>query len=359
MLEFDFRVRVGNFDLQARGRQTSPQMGLFGPTGCGKTMLLNCLAGLVRPQSGAILLDGQPLFDSATRRHVPPYRPATGYVFQDGRLSGHVTVRANIECGRRRNAQDPDLAELTEALDLGGLLDRPPDTLSGGERHRVVLARALAAATTLLLLDEPLASIDEASRLRILSYLARTYELWQVPFIYVSHSLTEILLLTHTSWQMCRGRIARSLRPQELPVGPPRGVDPILNVIAGTAKHVPAHTGYALVSCGGIGLKAPNDGLRVGDIVTVALPARDLMLSLSSPQGLSARNTLAATVCRLEQDGHVLCAVAEVRGNQLIVELTEDAGCELHLRSGRAVYVVVKSHSITVTRMKEKQQHGE
>ncbi len=349
MLEFDFKAKVGDFELEACGRQTSPRMGLFGPSGSGKTTLLHCLAGLLRPSAGYISLDGEILLDSATGRNVPPHRRAIACVFQDGRLFPHMTVRANVEYGRQREAKGPGVAELVDVLDLKGLLDRAPSSLSGGERQRVALARALAVAPRLLLLDEPLASIDETSKLRILPYLNRIYELWRVPFVYVSHSLTEILFLTGTTWQMSRGRIVRAAHPRDLLAGSSHEVDPILNIWGGTVKEVPRGTGYAAVSCGGRILKVPNNGLRVGDSVTVALPARDLMLSLSSPRGLSARNVFPARIKYLEQNGRALWAIAETGSNELVVKLTEDAGRELRLGPGIPVYVVFKSHSVTVT----------
>lgn len=349
MLEFDFKVSVGAFDLTACGRQVTPRMGLFGPSGGGKTTLLNCLAGLVRPQSGHITMDGQVLFDAAANRHVPAHRRAIGYVFQDGRLFGHMSVRANIEYGRQRRTRAPSLSELRDVLDLDDFLERRPDTLSGGEKQRVVLARALAAGPRLLLLDEPLASLDEASRLRILPYLARIYEAWHVPFVYVSHSLTEIIAMAEMSWQMSAGRIARTARSRELLTDSSQGLEPVLNILSGTVGEIPDHTGYAVVACGGVQLRVPDDGLHVGDAVTVALPARDLMLSLSSPEGLSARNIVPATIRELEQNGHALWVTVEAGENELIVELTEEAGRELGLRLGMPVYVVVKSHSVRVT----------
>ena len=357
MLEFNFKVRLGTFHLHARGQQTAPRMGLFGPSGCGKTTLLNCLAGLLRPYEGFISFGGQALFDSSKGRHVPAHRRAVSYVFQEGRLFPHMTVRANIEYGRRRRAKEPTLAELCEVLNLKNLLQREPETLSAGERQRVALARALAAGPRLLLLDEPLPSLDEASRLRILPYLMQVYETWNVPFVYVSHTLTEILFLTEMSWQMSRGQIERCVRARGLLSLSPHAVDPILNILTGTVRAVPPHAGYAVVSCNSQTLKVPNNGLCSGDDVAVALPARDLMLSLLPPQGLSARNVFAATIRHMEQNGHVLWVIAEAGGNELVVELTEEAGRELRLRPGLPVQVIIKSHSITVTVLKREAPH--
>jgi molybdate transport system ATP-binding protein len=357
MLEFDFKARVGTFHLHAQGRQRAPRMGLFGPSGCGKTTLLNCLAGLVRPYEGFISFDGQVVFDASTKRHVPSYRRAIGYVFQEGRLFPHMTVRGNIEYGRRRGANGPNLAEVSEVLNLQNLLERAPETLSAGERQRVALARALAAGPKLLLLDEPLPSLDEPARLRILPYLMEVYEKWRLPFVYVSHTLTEILFLAEMSWQMSRGQIERCVHPRGLLAGSSHAVDPVLNILTGIVREVPPHTGYAVVACGSQRLKAPDEGFCCGDAVAVALPARDLMLSLSPPQGLSARNVFPASIRHMEQNGNVLWVIAEAGDNELVVELTEEAGRELNLRPGLPVYVIVKSHSITVRSLKRKGSH--
>ena len=346
MLEFEFKARVGDFELHAAGRQSVPRMGLFGPAGCGKSTLLNCLAGLVQPYEGFISLNGRRLFDAAAGRRTRPHRRGIGYVFQTGRLFPHMNVRANLEYGRGRSPAPP-LDELIDVLNLSGLLDRSPATLSGGEGQRVALARSLAAGPRLLLLDEPLASNDVATKLRILPYLQRAYDTWSIPFIYVSHSVSEVLFLTERSWQMSRGRIDRLVHPRELLVRTSGAAEPALNILTGIIEQIPAGTGYAVASCRGLTLKVPSHGLLCGDRVALALPARDLMLSTTFPRGLSARNILPARISDLTMGDGVCWVVAEVGDNQLVVELTPDAGSELDLRPGREVFLVTKTHSIT------------
>ena len=349
MLEFDLVANVPGFELHARSRQTSSRMGLTGPSGCGKTTLLNCLAGLLHPQEGAIKLNGQTLFDSAAGVWVPPHKRGIGYVFQEDRLFPHQTVRANIEYGRQRHRQGPSPSELSDVLDLAGLLERQPGALSGGERQRVALARALAAGPKLLLLDEPLVSVDEAARLRILTYLRDVYDEWRVPFVYVSHTLSEVLYLTEAAWHMADGRITQTADPRDLVARSSIALGPILNIFSGVVAERREHTGYVMVQCGRQLLKVPEEGLHVGRAVTVALPARDLMLSLAKPQGISARNSFAGDITRLEQNGRALWVTVESAGNAFVVELTEDAGGELQLKRGMNVHVVVKVHSIRVS----------
>ena len=355
MLEFDIEARVGPFRLQACGTQAVPNMGLFGPSGCGKTTLLNCLSGLLRPEKGFIRLNGRTLFDSAAKHSVRPHRRAIGYVFQDGRLFPHMSVRANIEYGRRRGANGPALGELSMALNLDDLLDRMPGRLSGGERQRVALARALATGPDLLLLDEPLASVDEGARLRILAYLKRAYAAWHVPFVYVSHSLTEILFLTDTTWQMTPGKIVRSVHPSQLVHGLAHTANPILNILTGTVRKTPEHKGYAVVRSGDHEFKVPGSDLCLGDSVAMALPARDVIVAMSRPQGISARNVLPGTITRMQQNGRALWVTAEAGRNQLLVELTQGAGRDLGLCPGMLVHLVAKTHSFSVTSVKERQ----
>ena len=358
MLEFDFIVRLGNFQMRAKSAQTASRMGLFGASGCGKTTLLNCLSGLLRPHEGYISLDGRRVFDSAARICVRPHRRAVGYVFQENRLFPHMTVADNIQYGRRGHQRGPSLGELTEVLGLDGLLDRLPASLSGGQSQRVALARALAAGPHLLLLDEPLASVDGPGRLAIMTYLKYAYEQWHVPFVYVSHSLSEVMFLCERTWHMEMGRIARIAHPRDLLAGSNGELDPILNVLRGVVSDRPEHTGYALVRCGEQELKVPGEGLHVGQTVTLGVPARDLILSLSRPTGISARNTFPATIQRTEQNGHALWITVEAKGNKFVAELTEDAGRQLDLHVGLDVHVVAKAHSIAVTPIRERQDHG-
>ncbi len=353
MLEFDFKVKAGDFHLSAGSSQDAARMGLFGPSGCGKTTLLNCLAGLLRPHEGHISLNGRTLFDARAKVHVPPHKRAIGYVFQDGRLFPHMTVRENIEYGRRGTSAGPGLAELSDVLDLSALLERCPKDLSGGERQRVALARALAAGPELLLLDEPLESVDQDARLRILTYVKDTYEKWQLPFVYVSHSLSEVMFLAAKVWDMQRGQITRTVPPADLLARSNSRLDPVSNIVSGVVADIPSRLGRAAVRCREQLLNVPSEGLCMGDAVTVALPARDIILASSPPHGLSARNVFPATIRRLEGCGGVLWVTVEAGGNEFIAELTEGAGREMELRPGLTVHVVIKAHSITVSSMKK------
>ena len=195
MLVVDVEKKLGDFSLNALFAGESGATVLFGPSGAGKTSIINMIAGLLKPDRGRIVLDGEVLFDDAARINVPAWRRRVGIVFQDGRLFPHFNVRRNLNYGRwmSGHASDPDaFAHIIELLDIGPLLDRRPGKLSGGERQRVAVGRALLMRPRLLLLDEPLASLDAGRKQEILPYLERLRDEARVPMIYVSHDAAEV-----------------------------------------------------------------------------------------------------------------------------------------------------------------------
>lgn len=195
MLNVDLDKRLGDFSLSAAFQGDGGVTALFGPSGAGKTTVVNMIAGLVRPDRGRIAIGGEVLFDSAARIDVPVHRRHIGYVFQDGRLFPHLSVRHNLDYGRWMNGHPRDeaaLRRITGLLDIDALLDRRPGGLSGGERQRVALGRALLAQPRLLLLDEPMASLDAARKREILPYFARLRDETRLPMIYVSHDAGEV-----------------------------------------------------------------------------------------------------------------------------------------------------------------------
>ncbi len=190
MLRVDITKQLGEFTLAASFTSEGRVTGLFGASGSGKTSLINTIAGLVRPDRGSIVIDGETVDDTSAGIHVPTWRRRIGYVFQDARLFPHLDIRHNLDYGRRMNrlAEDPaQHKRVVELLDIGALLDRRPGKLSGGERQRVALGRALLSKPRLLLLDEPLGALDESRKLEILPYLVRLRDEAGVPMVYVSH----------------------------------------------------------------------------------------------------------------------------------------------------------------------------
>ena len=211
MLFLDVEKRLGDFRLAARFETEARVTALFGPSGAGKTTIINMIAGLVAPDRGRIMYHGKLLFDAAGKVNLPPYRRRFGYVFQDGRLFPHLTVRGNLEYGRRmyRLKRDPgELERIVAMLDIAHLADRRPGKLSGGERQRVAIGRALLMRPQLLLLDEPLASLDAARKAEIMPYLERLRDEAQVPMIYVTHQAEDARRLASMVVRVEAGRVA-------------------------------------------------------------------------------------------------------------------------------------------------------
>jgi molybdate transport system ATP-binding protein len=210
MLKVDVQKQLGEFSLEASFASEGRVTGLFGASGAGKTSLVNMIAGLLRPDRGTIVIDGEIVDDTAAGIHVPTYRRRIGYVFQDARLFPHLNVAQNLDYGRRMNGLASDPAQhkrIIDLLDIGALLDRRPGKLSGGERQRVALGRALLAKPRLLLLDEPLGALDEARKLEILPYLVRLRDEANIPMVYVSHDVAELRQLATQIVMLKQGKV--------------------------------------------------------------------------------------------------------------------------------------------------------
>ena len=210
MLSVDLEYRRGSFELRARADLDSRVTGICGPSGCGKSTLLSLVAGLLRPDRGRLVLDGDVLVDTLTGVFVPAWQRHCALVFQDGQLFPHLTTRQNLLYGysrRRPPERRFELSEVVELLEIGGLLDRRPAQLSGGERQRVALGRFLLYSPRVLLLDEPLASLDERLKQQILPFLSRVRDETGIPMLYVSHVNTEVDFLADRTLRMEAGRL--------------------------------------------------------------------------------------------------------------------------------------------------------
>jgi molybdate transport system ATP-binding protein len=222
MLAVDVEKKFGRFTVAARFESSSGVTALFGPSGAGKTTIVNMIAGLVEPDRGRIALGDDVLFDSAMRINVPPARRRIGYVFQEGRLFPHLSVRHNLDYGRRMNGLPRDRAAMERVvtmLEIEHLLSRRPGRLSGGERQRVAVGRALLMKPALLLLDEPLASLDAARKREILPYLERLRDEAKVPMVYVSHQAAEVRRIVKSVVKLDGGRVVATGGVELLDIG--------------------------------------------------------------------------------------------------------------------------------------------
>ncbi len=213
MLTVDVEKQLGEFALHAVFESRGGVTALFGPSGAGKTSVINMIAGLLKPDRGRVVLDGDVLFDDGACVNVPAWRRRIGCVFQEGRLFPHLSVRHNLDYGRWVAGQSTDLqafAHVVDLLDIGPLLDRRPGKLSGGERQRVAVGRALLMRPRFLLLDEPLGSLDAARKGEILPYLERLRDEHSAPMIYVSHDAAEVRRIASCVVLMKAGRVVAS-----------------------------------------------------------------------------------------------------------------------------------------------------
>jgi len=341
------RKRPG-FSLEATFAAPTPGViALFGRSGSGKTTLVNIISGLSAPDAGDIRLDEDVLTD------VPVERRRIGYVFQDARLFPHLNVTGNLRYGETRARTAPQVIGFDEVVTLLGLtqfLQRRPRELSGGERARVALGRALLSQPRLLLLDEPLASLDLARREEVLPYLEALRDHLAIPMVYVSHQFDEVLrLATHVvlleaGKVLAQGPVNEvSLRPElQSVVGP----DLVGAVLEGVVVRLDCDTGSADLAVGRGTLQVSLRDVPVGSRVRLQLLARDVILATQPVQGLSVRNALASTVTAISNDdyGAVLVRL-DVGGETVLARITQDAQRTLNMRPGDAVWTIVKAVS--------------
>ncbi|MBT5050791.1 MAG: molybdenum ABC transporter ATP-binding protein [Rhodospirillaceae bacterium] len=358
MIRIDVTRQLGAFSLETRFEsETAGITALFGRSGAGKTSIVNMLAGLLRPDRGHIDIDGTVLFDSEKGIDLRPEKRRLGYVFQQSRLFPHYSVRRNLEYGKRRiPASERRVAvdDVVEVLGIAPLLERRPGALSGGERQRVALGRALLASPKLLLMDEPLASLDAARKQEILSFIERLRDHFAVPIIYVSHSMDEIIRLADTLVLVDGGQVA-AVGPVEeltsrLDLRPLTGRYEAGSVIAATvAGHDPIFNLTEVRFAGGT-FHLPRIDNPVGATVRVRIRARDVSLSLTRPEGVSELNIFKGRIMEIDQSAaSSQDTQIDIRvdiGVPLWVRVTRRALHDLALQEGSEVYTLVKSTSI-------------
>jgi len=354
VLEVSIARQLAGFRLDATFTAPTPGViALFGRSGSGKSSLTNVIAGLLAPDSGTVCLDGEMLTDVRRGLTVPVERRRIGYVFQDARLFPHLSVAGNLRYGERRRRDAPTLIgfdEVVELLGLARLLERRPWQLSGGERQRVSLGRALLSQPRLLLLDEPLASLDVARREEVLPYLVALRDRLSMPMVYVSHQFDEVLRLATHLVLLEAGRVVAEGPVEEMSLYPELqsviGPDLVGAVVDGLVTRVNADTGSAELAVGTGTLQVSLREVALGARVRLQLLARDIILATQPVQGLSVRNALASTVIAISDDvfGAVLVRV-DVGGAIVLARITQDARRALNLRPGDAVWTLVKAVS--------------
>ena len=346
--------RQGAFALSARFETPGGVTALFGRSGSGKTTLVNAIGGLLRPDRGRVALGDTVLLDTERGLFVPRHRRRIGIVFQEGRLFPHLSVRQNLLFGRwfaPRDEEGVDVGMVVDLLGIGPLLGRRPAGLSGGEKQRVAIGRALLSKPRLLLMDEPLAALDDQRKAEILPYIERLRDEAGVPIVYVSHSVAEVARLADTLVVLEEGRVTAAgpaadmlARLNVAPLAEARDAGAVLDARVAAQDE---HFGLTTLTTAAGTLRVPRIALSVGAMLRVQVPARDVMLSLGAPSRSSALNVLPAVVVEILPAGDAAGPAAALRldcnGVALLARVTRLSVVEMGLAPGVPVFAAIKS----------------
>ncbi|WP_282152386.1 molybdenum ABC transporter ATP-binding protein [Ruegeria atlantica] len=322
---------------------------LFGRSGSGKTTIVNAVAGLVKPMAGRVAVDEWELFDTAQGLWLPPHKRRLGYIFQEGRLFPHLTVHQNLFYGKwfaPKGARRENPDKVIEMLGIGHLLNRRPSGLSGGEKQRVAIGRALLASPRLILADEPLAALDDARKAEILPYFERLRDEVSVPILYVTHSAAEVARLATSVVALQEGKVLRHGPASEVLADPsvaPAGVRAVGAVLQ--VRVVKHHSdGLTELDAGGSSLFLPRVPLQIAEELRIRIPAQEVILSSKRPEGLSALNVLEGTVDTIRA-GEGPGAIVSVRtpAGSVLARVTRRSVEALGLEPGKPCFAVIKT----------------
>ncbi len=353
MIECDFQRTQGDFNLNVKCHLDAPVTGLFGASGAGKSTLLNMIAGLVKPHSGKLMIDGEILFDSDKVIDLPIHRRRIGVVFQDSRLFPHLNIRDNLHYGFDLLAAKDrrfDFKQIVDLLEIGHLLTQKPHQISGGEKQRVSLGRALLTSPRLLLLDEPLASLDVRLKHQILPFLRRIKDEIHIPMIYVSHAIDEILYLTSEIVMIEQGKLLAQGSFHDIihqdnlhNIAQSLGLENVISAVIESHDDVNGSTNLAL---GNQQIVMPRISAEIATPITISIPASGIALSLSALSGVTIQNQLQGQVIAINQVGYRVLVKAMIDGNKVVAEVTSKALESLGITVGSRVYCLIKAQAI-------------
>ena len=346
-IKLNFRKTLGSFTL-AVDCTLEKQVSVFlGVSGSGKSTLLNCISGTLTPDKGEIVFGDEILYDSTSKINLPPEKRGFGYVFQEGYLFPHLTVAQNIRYGQPRPRKS---SPAIDVLEISELLQRYPKELSGGQRQRVAIARALAMEPRMLLMDEPLASLDSALKDRIIPYLHHLKNAFDIPILYITHAFSEAMALADEAFLIANGEIMASGEPHRLltapsamPIAQLTGVE---NILILPVKFSDKALGMTWLEIGNQSLVIPYTEAEVGEVVPVAIRAEDIIISLEPNLPISARNTLRGTIQYFDVKSERTWLSILVEWHHLAVKITHEAREQMALREDLEVYCVIKASAI-------------
>ncbi len=351
MLDLRLRHQIGGFSLDLNFQAARGITALFGRSGAGKTTVINAVAGLITPDEGYIRVGDMDLFDPARGINLAVHERQAGYIFQEARLFPHLSVAKNLRYGMRYRGTRPapNFADIVEMLGIGHLLQRRPAMLSGGEKQRVAIGRALLAAPRILLADEPLAALDEARKQEILPYFESLRDEMDIPILYVSHAPTEVARLATEVITIEAGRIQAQGHPSEVfsdPHSLPAGSRDAGAVIEATltAHHA---DGVSELRNADVALFVPRLSGDLGRKLQLRIAAHEVILATQKPQGLSALNVIEGTIHSIRSgDGPAVLVAVDTKLGRILARVTRRSAHLLGLNEGRAVYAILKTLSV-------------
>ena len=351
MLEFRAIKNYPNFTLDASFMcDTGMVTALFGRSGSGKTSIINMTAGLQHPDQGRIAVGDKLLFDSYKGVNIAAPKRNSGYIFQDGRLFPHMTVESNLRYGMKKdeNASE-EFGTITELLGIRHLLGRRPHKLSGGEKQRVAIGRALLSSPDFLLMDEPLSALDSARKSELIPFIARMVDRFRMPVLYVTHSLDELLALGDNVVLMDSGACVDSGRVEDVVSNPDNmdilGLNGRVSVLKAEAADQKDSSG--IIKLEGQKLIIPTSQYKPGTKLRVTLRADDVTISVKKPEGLSARNIIKGKVTGIaETSDHGFGLKIDI-GVSIYATITREALNELRIENGKEVYIILKTIALS------------
>lgn len=345
-LEVDINVVRNDFTLQAKFAGTRGVTALYGRSGVGKSTIINAVAGLITPKAGHIRVGEQTLFDAKAGINVPTHKRRIGYVFQDARLFPHLNAEQNLCYGGQH-----DKDRVIDLLGLGGLLHRTPRTLSGGEAQRVALGRALMCDPQILLMDEPLAALDDKRKAEIMPYLEFLRDEMAVPILYVSHAMSEVARLATTLVVLGQGKVLRAGPVEKILADPSAvpdvGVQAAGAVITARVSGFDAALGLTRLRFDGGELRLPGKSGQIGRALRLRVNAGDIILATEKPNGISALNVLPVTVTTIADGQGPGVAVGLACGrSRLLARITKASAAAMALAPGQDLYAIIKANAI-------------
>jgi molybdate transport system ATP-binding protein len=348
-LVVEAKHRFDGFSLDAGFTSERGITALFGRSGSGKTSMIRMIAGLTRPDEGRIALDGEVLTDTVKRIFVAKHRRRFGYVFQEARLFPHLSVWQNLTYGRwfaPKGVPGESLERIVDLLDIERLLARSPQNLSGGEKQRVAIGRALLSSPRLLLMDEPLAALDEARKAEVMPFLERLRDEMDIPIVYVSHSVTEVARLADQVVVMQDGRVKAVGSATSVLSLPVASLDrrEAGALLQGQVESIDTKHRLATIALAATRLYVPEAGLKPGKKVRVRIPSRDVMLATKRPESLSALNVLEGIIQAMTgSDDATVDVAVNCGGDVILSRITSFSAERMGLETGMPVFAIIKT----------------